>query len=461
MNPDKISFHYSCPEGSYLRYNGLYIAVPKEIVEKYKSFTLTVTNWKSSISGRVLPILILKGIVDWGSAPSSSLVGNVSDAVSSQTFNLYDLWQSNQGYYTANDMYICIVDYTTSSDNGATFSFDVSLRSSETIGSIIATGLTEEYEDQLEERLKDSIENAGSSRYITCWGDSLTAGGGWTKKLQELSGLTVYNGGTGGENAQTIFARQGGDIMITNNITIPASNSESVVIASRSADTGILTQEGNRVTPLLQGGAHVNPVKVGDVEGTLSWTGSSYNDQNGTWTFTRKASGDSITVDRPTAIRTEFDRNKNSPYLMIIFMGQNQGYSSNEDLVRMHRRMIDHAHAENVIVLGLSSGTKSSRADYEALMKKEFGRYFISLREYLSTPIYDDGGETIISCYGLADQGLSIDPNYSYSGKTTLQEIEEGSTPHQILADSVHYTTGTKEVIGKLIYKRCCELNIF
>ena len=33
------------------------------------------------------------------------------------------------------------------------------------------------------------------SPYITCWGDSLTAGGGWTTLLGTLSGMNVYNGG--------------------------------------------------------------------------------------------------------------------------------------------------------------------------------------------------------------------------------------------------------------------------
>ena len=142
-------------------------------------------------------------------------------------------------------------------------------------------------------------------------------------------------------------------------------------------------------------------------------------------------------------------------------MGQNGGYADLDDLVRQHRLMIEHAQAKHVIVLGLSSGTAAQRKDYEDRMKKEFGRYFISLRQYLSHPIYDVDGETIISCYGMADQDVEIDPNYSHSGKTTVQEISEGKVPHQILADEVHYTSGTKGVIGDLIYTRCCELNIF
>lgn len=302
-----------------------------------------------------------------------------------------------------------------------------------------------------------SLINA--EKYITCWGDSLTAGGGWTNTLQQLSNMTVYNGGTGGEGSNTIVARQGADVMMINNITIP-SDTTPVIIAKRSVDGGITTFEGNKVTPLLQGGAHVNPCKIGDVVGTLKWTGSDYADTNGTWTFERNESGNQVVINRPTAIRTDYDMNRNAPYLMVIFIGQNGGYSDLDDLVRQHRLMIEHANARHVVVLGLSSGTKEQRASYEARMRKEFGRYFISLREYLSTPIYDNSG-TIISCYGMEDQNVSIDSSYTYNGKTTLQEIQEGSVPHQILADGVHYTSGTKDVIGKMIYKKCCELGIF
>lgn len=59
--------------------------------------------------------------------------------------------------------------------------------------------------------LSSALENAGIGKdiHITCWGDSLTAGGGWTTTLAALSGATVHNGGTGGENARCIAARQG------------------------------------------------------------------------------------------------------------------------------------------------------------------------------------------------------------------------------------------------------------
>lgn len=276
-------------------------------------------------------------------------------------------------------------------------------------------------------------------KYITCWGDSLTSLGGWTTKLQELSGMTVYNAGTGGENVHTIMARQGADAIMVNGVTIPAGVTP-VTLATYASP--LKTAFGHNVTPLLQGGAHVNPVKIAGIEGTLKWTGSSYSDTSGTWTFTRTEAGEEVVINRPTALTTAYDREKNSPYLMVIFMGQNGGYNNdNEELVNLHRLMIDHSNAKHVIVLGLSSGSTSGRADYEAAMKKAFGRYFISLREYLSQ-------------YGLEDAGLT-----PTTADTTA--MMGGTVPPQLLADGVHYTAATKTVIGNLIYKRCCELGIF
>ena len=286
---------------------------------------------------------------------------------------------------------------------------------------------------------------------IVCWGDSLTAGGGWTTRLAELSGLDVYNAGTGGENSKCIMARQGGDVMVVDGITIPATKT-AVTIASRASDNGISTQFGNKVMPLLQGGTHVNPVTIGDITGTLTWTGSNYADQNGTWTFTRATSGEEIVINRPTAIRTNFDINHNGKNeLMIIFMGQNGGWNDSADLIHQHKLMIDHFKGKEYVVLGLSSGTAASRADYEAAMKEAFGRRFISLREYLAHPIYENG--EIISCYGLADQNLTPTSD-------DLEKIAIGQVPSQLLIDSVHYTVGTRNIIGEMLYKKIKELNI-
>ena len=437
-------------------YQGVYVRVPFKSIEELDGV------WKLELNNHTSTGFenhyILDGLIDWGES--------IAVMPRNTECNLRELFERSnqhvkidnvkkQGYF-----YVTVLSYSRNPntfDKPVDFTFRISHKKKYK-PLVIATEFDGfnpgDYYTKTE--IDKKINTNGN--YIVCWGDSLTAGGGWTKTLENLSGMPVYNGGTGGENARTIVARQGADIMMIDGITIPATT-DPVTIATRADDTGITTSEGYKVTPLLQGGAHVNPVKIGDVEGTLKWTGSNYADASGTWTFTRNAIGDTVVIDRPTAMRTEFDRNKNAPHLMVIFIGQNGGYADNADLIRQHRLMIEHAHAKNFVVLGLSSGSEVQRKEYENAMKKEFGRYFISLREYLSHPIYKNG--EIVSCYGLADQNLNVDPSYSYNGKTTLQEIKEGAVPHQILADGVHYTNGTKTVIGNMLYRKCCELGIF
>ena len=236
---------------------------------------------------------------------------------------------------------------------------------------------------------------------------------------------------------------------------------------NKKAEIGKNTQRctlsDNKVTPLLQEGSKsVNPVKIGDIEGELKWTGTDFEDETGSWTFTRSNEGKETVIDSPTEIITNYDGNYNSPYLMIIFMGENGGYNDIEDLINQHKQMIEHANAKYTIVLGFSSGSEKERKKYETAMKEEFGEYFISLREYLAQPIYDENGE-IISCNGLADQELEPNDTYTYQDVTydAIEEIKKGIVPHMILKDSVHYTEETKTVIGNMIYKKLCELEIF
>lgn len=352
------------------------------------------------------------------------------DSLKDVYLNQNELWIV-LGYFAGNN-----VDYTP-------FTMDCTIEpmfeapNSMIIASDLNSSALEKVTNVVMEKVGNELQLDGG--YITCWGDSLTAGGGWTSTLESLTGMKVYNGGTGGENSQTIMARQGGDVMIVDNLVIP-STTEPVTIATRSGDGGIKTALGNKVTPLLQGGAHVNPCYIGDIKGTLRWTGSNYADQTGVWTFTRSEAGERVVVNRPTAIRTDFDINRNRPRIMIIFIGQNGGYSSVDDLINQHRLMIEHSQATNFIVLGLSSGTASQRADYEKAMRKEFGRRFISLREYLSQ-------------YGLEDAG--IEPT-----EQDVQMMNQGQTPQSLLSDSVHYNTQCKTVIGNMIYKKLKDLNM-
>lgn len=441
-------------EGSYTWY-ALKIAIHYDSLEDLnKNFYLGYEH----ISGEVPNIFnIVDGPYDdWNPNNKAVSLGSVNDV----SVNLYEKIVAHSAEFRAayeaqNVLYINVAFYN------ADFSIAPAAESEwlfnphfEIVNAkVVATDLSKSLREELAAETDEKIAVRHSqNQYITCWGDSLTAGGGWTTKLEELSGFKVYNGGTGGENTHSIMARQGSDAMIINNITIPA-NVTQVLIADRDVDTGIDTQFGFKAKPLLQGGAHMNPVKIGDIEGSLTWTGASHDDMTGNWVFTRSVAGSEVTIDRPTQIRTNYDRLYNNG-ITVVFMGQNGGYDDIADLVWQNRKVIEHGNSDKYVVLGLSSGSALERAEYEQAMRKEFGRRFISLREYLAAPIYAADGVTIVSCYGLDDAGL--EPT-----QADLDAIAEGKVPPQCLTDAVHYTSDTKTVIGNMLYKRMVELNLF
>lgn len=407
------------------RYGGVYI---KFEYDNYEDLDGTCyVELKNNNPSVIIPeARILFGVTDWGVNS-----GNVPFTVNKE-FNLKEILdKSGEDYASKHVLYFAVMRYSVSGVLQE-LDFDVKVSFTPTIikQDVIATDLSK----QLKENISSILNN---EKYITCWGDSLTAMGRWTTRLETLTGLTVYNGGTGGEQCGTIMARQGGDVMLVNNITIPSTCTPVTVIDNAN---GFDTQLGQKARPLLQGGAHVNPCKIGDIEGTLKWTGSSHSDPNGTWTFTRSEEGGAMTINRPTALRTNFDINRNDPELMIIFMGQNGGYTDVNDLINKHRLMIEHSKAKDFIVLGLSSGSASARKDYEDAMTREFGRRFISLRQYLSV-------------YGMEDAGLTPTTNDN-------DMMAVGKVPASLLADPVHYNDACCKVIGDYLYKKIKELNI-
>lgn len=424
------SFNFTKRVGQSTTYvNGVYIKVDYEnLSDLNKNLNL---NLNSNGSIGLNSIRILDNVGDWG-APTDYNISLSLNSNGNNNINLYDIIMASSqdriNYYSnAKSLQILL---------GRFDGFNL----------VNTANLLLNYDVTI------YFGNPEPSPSIVAWGDSLTAGGGWTTLLQTLSGMTVYNGGTGGENSKTIMARQGADPMIVNNIVIPATTTP-IVLYDRDVDGGIKTLSGNIVTPLLQGGGnHVNPVTIEGIEGNLRWTGNGYADMTGNWTFTRLVSGNEVVITSPVVMRTAFDRLRNNADLAIIFMGQNGGYTSNQDLINQHKLMINHANNKNTIILGLSSGTALSRAAYETAMKTEFGNYFISLREYLTTPIYNSEN-TIISCYGLNDAGLT-------PTQDDLNKIAVGQVPPQLLSDAVHYTTALKTVIGNMLYKKCLELNV-
>lgn len=288
--------------------------------------------------------------------------------------------------------------------------------------------------------------------YITCWGDSLTQQGGWTEILSELSGYPLFNAGIGGETAYTIMGRQGADAITVNNIIIP-SDTTPVVIGTY-AEGGLDTVRGHKAFPLAKPNiVCMNPCSIGGILGNVNWTGTSNTDTNGTWTFTRLENGNKLIIDRPTPIITNYA--KYNKGIIIIWIGTNGGYGTESNLVDMNRKVIEHSGCENrYVVLGVCNNTSSALQGYETKMDNEFGSHFINIRKYLSTPIYESDGISLLSSYGLRDAGLEMTEQDKI-------DIQSGRIPSSLRADSTHFNNYGKSVIGKYIYKRMYELGLF
>lgn len=272
---------------------------------------------------------------------------------------------------------------------------------------------------------------------IICWGDSLTAMGGWPEKLAALSGLEVKNCGTGGEGSTTITARQGADCIIIDNLTIPA---DKTAVKVTDYATRFTTYMGHVVAPLLQsGGHHVNPCMIGDVKGELKWTGSSYNDASGIWTFTRSESGEEIVIDRPTHLTTFADREYNNGYdIHVYFIGTNDGAFDVDTMIDRLRLMIDHSKTHEYLVLGL---TRIQSDGYKEKFKAAFGRKWLDLHGYLVA-------------YGLEDSEMPA----TAEDKAAM---EADLVPPSLLMDPVHFTDKTRELIGIQVYNRMRDLHYF
>lgn len=276
-----------------------------------------------------------------------------------------------------------------------------------------------------------------TEKKIICWGDSLTAMGGWTGKLATLSGFTVVNCGTGGENSNVIAARQGADCIVINNLTIPATTDAKFVT---DYTTKFTTYMGKTVAPLLQGGtAHVNPCRIGDIEGTLAWTGSAWNDTTGVWTFTRSEAGEEVVINRPTQLTTYADRTyNNGQHIHIFFVGTNDGAFNVDDMIAKIRLMIDRSGTSEYLVMGL---TRIQSEGYKEKFKAAFGRKWLDLHGYLVA-------------YGLEDSGIT-------PTDADNTAIASDLVPPSLLMDAVHYTDKTRELVGIQVYNRLRDLHYF
>ena len=268
------------------------------------------------------------------------------------------------------------------------------------------------------EYIINNIKNNRLNKIIACYGDSLTEGAGTTNagvysypsRLQGLINekaevpFNVYNRGIGGNTSTAILTKSGCYADMVNPFTIP-SDTTPVAITK----TGSLANNVGGTISIRNG---VNPVTIGGIKGTLSYS-------DGTYKFARLEAGDEVKITRPTQILPSA-KFTDTGAILCICVGTNDSDKGEVEypkkLIQRIRRMIEYLGSTQYIIIGLTVTNK----DYiNSELEKEFGANFFDVYKYLIN-------------YGLEDNVLT-------ATSEDLEDIQNGLIPRQIRKDDVHY----------------------
>lgn len=283
------------------------------------------------------------------------------------------------------------------------------------------------------DKLSEDIQNLfpiSKENVIDCWGDSLTAGAGsinysYPKKLQELVGdsFTVNNYGQGAEVAEAIAFRQGGLNALIGAFTPSTSYVENEMLVSVN---------GKDLLPTLnyQGTYYGNNVVY------IGSTPYMYRRIDNKCMLACISGNVPSAYTRPMMIRAE---GKGTKHIIIICVGQN-GWTNtdNRTLADIIANMIEHNNYDKYIVVGIPSGSKSSKEEQEKVLSSCFGNHFVNTREY-------------ISAYGLSDSNLT-------PTEEDTSAMSEGQIPPQLRFDTVHMNDYGYIAMANCIYQRGVSL---
>ena len=323
---------------------------------------------------------------------------------------------------------------------------------------------------------KITLEPNGSyspaSLTIACWGDSLTYGQGATNEstgvnsypgvlASKIPNAKVYNLGVGGETALTIAARQGVvDITAADEFTIPKSGSVDIPLYSIDAT---IKKDNETSTKKLyyfsdpNGKAYIiprsdvagrwNPVTIAGVEGTLA-VEVSYD----YWprlltkaTFTRKAAGDAVKVEKNTKFITSASQINKIADVNMFFTGTNGGWNYKntnddpQDLIKLIDSQIDSTkNKDKYIVIGLTNGDANAHKDLNKKLKEKYKEHFIDAKAYFTSE------------EALSDAGVTS-PKYATDGTAIPTDFLCGT-------DTVHFNDLGYRLLANLVYEKLSEL---
>lgn len=265
----------------------------------------------------------------------------------------------------------------------------------------------------------ENKEDVVSNILIRAWGDSLTSGAGGNilrykdivltsltskgygvsaellrregstpyprvieKLLNDNEKYTIFNQGVGGESINTIISRNGAIPAIFNqDVLLPTNTTDLILVGNRNTNPLKSSYDESNITPLIQGngGNTVNPMFIEGQECTLS-----YNSVESNYYLKRNKAGLATTIKRGTPIIMNGSNIARNTDIAVIWCFQNGGYTSNEDLIYKLNRLIDNISTDKYVIIGLHTGTESSRALMESELSKTYGQKFFNWRRYVS-----------------------------------------------------------------------------
>ena len=270
--------------------------------------------------------------------------------------------------------------------------------------------------------LWNTINTVDYTTDLCFWGDSLTAGAGGSGTsypsvcASELGITSFKNCGVGGENANTIACRQGGN---------------SLILKAGTVSTYSLTEltdiYGTPCNPLRQESKNntVNPIYINGVKCNLSISQTSTTDPNAKYTIT--GYNEPLLAETPV----KFSGCDITSKITVIFVGQN-GPDLPERLSIIDS-MVSKIN-DKYIVMGLSSGSATSRADEESQMLSKYGVHYFNTRNMLSK-------------YGMAIMNLT--PTTS-----DANEMRKGEVPSSLRSDSIHLNANGYTALGKMLAQK-------
>lgn len=263
---------------------------------------------------------------------------------------------------------------------------------------------------------------------IDFWGDSLTQGYGgngvtFPNACATILGANYRNNGHGGENANTIAARQGG-----NNWIIPAGNVNGTYTLSDMNDVF-----GGKVTPLRQiaGDLTAKTVYINGYPATLTRTSQTSPSSDDVVYTISDYTGPSLIVATPCY----FEGATYEAKIVVIFVGTNgQTVGNTTDVnarIAIIDSMIKHLKHENYVVMGLSNGSDSDRTTDDNALLLHYGSKFFPTRRML------------------VDYGMTIE-NLTPTA-TDLANISAGLIPESLRVDSTHLNGSGYDALGILL----------